>query len=162
MASAATLWPCVADAGGSETIDKDPWLQSNPWGSFTATTRPPVAADSSEGLRQLETKVTQAVLSHLPSQSSAMERDDVPNKVQALEGQLQYLLSKQAQLEAHVHETATSQSNQLASMQCQINTQTQQLHGHMEAQQQNTAAMFESQMSQIRALMAKKPRAENE
>eukprot|EP00435_Cladocopium_sp_Y103_P008506 s2756_g2.t1 len=163
IASAATLALC----GGQQTDTKDPWINSDPWGGYQATTaRHPVAPEATEGLRQLETKLEnklkKAVLDSIPSSSSAMERDDVPDRVYQLESQMSQLLGRQQQLEAQVSETAAAQASQIASVQGQLQTQHQLLHGHIESSQQNIAAMFESQMAQIRTLMAKRPRDEQE
>ena len=61
-----------------------------------------------------------------------------------------------------MQEQAAAQTTQLAAMQHQMTSHGQQLHGHMEAQQQNIAALFEAQMNQIRALMSKRTREEHE
>ena len=47
-------------------------------------------------------------------------------------------------------------------MQAQLNTQGQQLHGHMENQNQAIQSMSAQQMEQIRGLLSKRPREENE
>ena len=159
VASADTLALC---GNAAQDGSKDPWLNSDPWGGFKATTQAPVAADATDGLKQLEAKVTQAVLSSLPAPSTQMERDDLPDRMLMLENQMQSIIQKNVQMEAQMQEQAAAQTTQLAAMQHQMTSHGQQLHGHMEAQQQNIAALFEAQMNQIRALMSKRTREEHE
>jgi hypothetical protein len=45
-------------------------------------------------------------------------------------------------------------------LQGQVAAQAQQLHGHMENQNQTMQSLFEQQMQQIRGLLAKRPREE--
>eukprot|EP00435_Cladocopium_sp_Y103_P030791 s118_g7.t1 len=163
IASAATLALC----GGQSSDGKDPWINSDPWGGYQATTsRHPVVPEAADGLRQLETKLEnklkKAVLESIPGPSNLMERDDVPDRVFQLESQMTQLLGRQQQLETQAAETAQHQATQIAGIQGQLQTQHQLLHGHIESSQQNIAAMFESQMAQIRTLMAKRPRDEQE
>jgi len=120
-----------------------------------------VAADATAGLKQLEDKVTQAVLSCLPAQQVPMERDDLPDRMLMLEHQMQSIMQKNAQMETQLQEQAAAQTSQLATMQHQMAAHGQQLHGHMEAQQQNIAALL-AQMNQIRALMSKRSREDHE
>ena len=89
VASADTLALC-----GNNGTDgsKDPWLPSDPWGGFKATTHTLVAADATAGLKQLEDKVTQAVLSSLPAQQVPMERDDLPDRMLMLENQMHSIM----------------------------------------------------------------------
>eukprot|EP00435_Cladocopium_sp_Y103_P071966 s172_g38.t2 len=151
IASAATLALC----GGQSSDGKDPWINSDPWGGYQATTsRHPVVPEAADGLRQLETKLEnklkKAVLDSIPNPSNLMERDDVPDRVFQLESQMTQLLGRQQQLETQVTDTAQNQAAQIAGIQGQLQTQHQLLHGHIESSQQNIAAMFESQMAQIR------------
>ena len=74
---------------------------------------------------------------------------------------MQTLMQKHSTLESNVIETANRQSQQLASVQSQLQAQGSELRGHIETQQQNLQALFESQMSQIRGLL-KRPRDDNE
>eukprot|EP00435_Cladocopium_sp_Y103_P041072 s1577_g11.t1 len=163
IASAATLALC----GDQGQESKDPWISGDPWGGYQATTsRNPVVPVAAKGLRQLETslenRLKKAVLDSLPVQPTPMERDDVPDRVCQLESQISQLLGKHSQLETQVSEHAKAQAAQMASMQGQLQSQHQLLHGHIESSQQNIAAMFETQMAQIRSLMAKRPRDDQE
>ena len=83
--------------------------------------------------------------------------DDVPDRVQALEQQMATLAQKQAHLETSLTDHANRQSAQLAAVTAQVQNQGVELRGHIESQQQNLQAMFESQMFQIRSLL-KRPR----
>eukprot|EP00435_Cladocopium_sp_Y103_P039814 s309_g10.t1 len=101
IASAATLALC----GGQAPDTKDPWINSDFWGGYQATTsRNHVVPEASEGLRQLETtlenRLKKAVMESIPAQPVPMERDDVPDRVCHLESQLSQLLGKHSQLEA--------------------------------------------------------------
>lgn len=90
-----------------------------------------------------------------------MEVDDVPDRVQVLEQQMNTMMQKHAQLEATVTDHAARHTAQLGSVQHQLQTQGAELRGHIESQQQNLQALFESQMSQIRSLL-KRPREDHE
>eukprot|EP00435_Cladocopium_sp_Y103_P009772 s2658_g2.t1 len=163
IASAATLALC----GGQANEVKDPWINSDPWGGYQATTsRGHVVPEAAEGLRQLETtlenRLKKAVMDSIPAQTIPMERDDVPDRVCQLESQLTQLLGKHSQLEAQVAETAKAQATQIVGLQGQLQSQHQLLQGHIESSQQNIAAMFDAQMAQIRSLMAKRPRDDQE
>ena len=79
--------------------------------------------------------------------------DDTQDRIQSLESQMQTLMHKQASLEHSMQDTANRQSAQIASVQSQMQMQGNELRGHIESQQQNLQALFESQMSQIRSSM---------
>ena len=87
-----------------------------------------------------------------------MERDDLPDRLQALEGQVSVLMNKHTAMESQIHEFSGHHTQQLNSMQAQLNSQGQMLHGHIESQNHSIQALFEQQMSQIRNLLAKRPR----
>ena len=86
----------------------------------------------------------------------------MPDRMSLLEGQVQQLMVKQQGLEGHFSEFSAQQSQQMTAMQVQINNHGQQLHGHMENQNQVIQSMFAQQMDQIRGLLSKRPREEFE
>jgi len=157
VASAATLALCGAQSI-KQTSDTDPWSMKDPWGGFKPSTAVK-HADDTESMQQLERRVQNAVLAKLPA--PAME-DDLPERMSLLEGQVQQLMVKQQGLEGHFHEFSAQQGQQLSAMQVQINNHGQQLHGHMENQNQAIQSMFAQQMEQIRGLLSKRPRDELE
>jgi predicted nucleic acid-binding Zn-ribbon protein len=108
-----------------------------------------------EGILQMEERIQTAVLAKM---HTPMEQDDVPDRVHALEGQVQQLLVKQQGLENQLQEFNGHHTQQLASLQTQVTAQSQQIHGHLENQNQTIQSLFEQQMTQIRTLLAKRPR----
>ena len=123
----------------------DVWTtMPDPWANWNKGAGPAV----SDTIRQIEAKVETAVLAKLPG-SSRMEEDHVPDRISTLESQVQGLMQKQQTLEVQVTDNAAKHTTQLNALQSQI-------HGQAEATQQNMAAMFESQMAQIRSLLAKR------
>eukprot|EP00435_Cladocopium_sp_Y103_P060366 s2_g22.t1 len=158
VGSAATLSLC----GSSVSKTDDPWMKTpdqDPWGHYRPTHKPspaPASCPPTESMQQLEARIEQAVLSKL---GTSME-DDVPERMTALENQVQGLLSKQQTLETQFVDYSNSNTQQLNLMQSQIHSQSQQLHGQLESQNQSIQAMFQDQMSQIRGLLAKRPREE--
>ena len=157
VASAASLALCGAQPN-RQCADNDPWSTKDPRGGFKPST-PVTHAGTNESMMQLETRVQNAVLAKLPAQS--ME-DDMPDRMSLLEGQVQQLMVKQQGLEGHFSEFSAQQSQQMTAMQVQINNHGQQLHGHMENQNQVIQSMFAQQMDQIRGLLSKRPREEFE
>ena len=157
VGAASTLALCGANAKASEP---DPWAKHDPWGSWKPSTAVS-SAGPSDGLQQMETrihdKIQNAVMAKM---QTPMEQDDIPDRVHALEGQVQQLLSKQQGFENQLHEFSGQHTQQLQALQGQVNAQAQQLHGHMENQNQTIQSLFEQQMSQIRGLLAKRPREE--
>ncbi len=141
----------------------DPWTVQDPWQSYqpqraTHLTSVPAA---SESLKQLESKIEQAVLARMPAQQVvAMDQDDVPDRVEFLEKQVQTLMHKQQQLEVTVNDQHVQQSAQLSQLQGQLNAQGQQVSNQLASQQQSMQQMFEAQMQQIRNLLSKRPRTE--
>ena len=136
----------------------DPWLQTDPWKSYQPSggvQQMPV----NEGIRQMEDRIQSTVMSKL---SNNMEQDDLPDRIQVLESQMQHMMGKQTAMETQFHEFTGQQSAQLTTMQTQLNAQGQMIHGHIESQNQSIQAMFESQMAQIRNLLAKRPREDGE
>ena len=132
----------------------DPWNKGDPWGGYRPTGQKPTTGPT-EGILQMEERIQIAVLAKM---HSPMEQDDVPDRVHALEGQVQHLLAKQQGLETQMQEFNGHHSQQLAALQTQVNVQSQQLHGHLENQNQTIQSLFEQQMTQIRTLLAKRPR----
>ena len=157
VATMATIALC--NAQNAPTNGTDPWSTADPWGGYAPSTAS--QGDASAGLQQLESRIQQAVLASLPASNTQMEVDDMPDRVQVLEQQVQTMIHKHAQLEASFTDHSTRQSAQIASVQTQLQNQGLELRGHIESQQQNLQAMFESQMSQIRTLL-KRPRDDHE
>ena len=156
----ATLSLCGSSTG---SVSKDPWLVADPWQSYQGPRHEPTQhgiQDASESIRQLETKIEQAVLAKIPPQPVAMDQDDVQDRVGDLEKQVQVLMNRQQHLEASVQKHHVQQSAQLTQLQTQLNAQSQQVAGQLANQQQNMQQLFDSQMSQIRTLLSKRPRDE--
>ena len=148
----------LALRGGPNTTcrpEVDPWSKSDPWSGYRASNDTQAAAPASASLRQLETKLYDAIVEKLPT-SVAMD-DGVPDRLQMLEGQVQQLMTKQQHMEANMADYTQQHGQQMASLQTQLTAQGQQFHGQMESQSQSIAAMFESQMQQIRGLLSKRP-----
>ena len=157
VASASTLALCGTQPVKTHT-KVDPWNTKDPWGGFKPSTGP-TPMDATESMQQMETRVQNAVFARLPP---APMEDDIPERMSHLEGQVQHLMAKQQGLEAQFQDHSAQQGQQLSSMQAQLNTHGQQLHGHMENQNQAIQSMFAQQMEQIRGLLSKRPREENE
>ena len=163
LATTSTLTLC------GNTLKKqgqqDPWTIQDPWQSYQSQKMPSHAAsvpDASESLKQLESKIEQAVLARIPAQPVvSMEQDDVPDRVEFLEKQVQSLMHKQQQLEVTVNDQHVHQSAQLSQLQGQLNAQGQQVSNQLASQQQSMQQMFEAQMQQIRGLLSKRPRSED-
>lgn len=146
---------------------KDPWVIKDPWQSYQPTMGDNSWAksvpDSTESMKQLETKIEQSILAKMPAhQASPMEQDDVPDRVDVLEKQVQTLIHKQQLLETTVQDQHIHQSAQLTQLQGQINAQGQQVTSQLTSQQQQMQQMFEAQMNQIRTLLSKRPREDGE
>ena len=165
--SSVSLKPVAAPAtinlcgSGTRVCKDDPWLKADPWGQYVPVSAPSShqtgIAAAAESIHQLESKIESAVLAKLP-QCVAMDQDDVNDRVQELESRFNQLAHRQQQLETVVNEQGAQQSAQLGQMQTQLNAQGQQLAGHMETQQHQIQSMFEAQMAQIRGLLSKRPR----
>jgi hypothetical protein len=154
VGSAATLALCGKPADG-KSPESDPWAVHDPWRKYHPTA--PSVSGPSEGLQQIEDRIQSAVLAKL---QPPMEQDDIPDRVQALEGQVQHLIAKQQGLETQFQEHSSHHTQQLSALQGQVSAQAQQLHGHLENQNQTMQSLFEQQMQQIRGLLAKRPRDE--
>ena len=155
VGSADTLALCGTTAQ-AKTNDADPWAHQDPWRSYQKTQTLPAATGPTEGMQQIEERIQSAVLAKI---QQPME-DDIPDRVQALEGQVHQLLAKQQGLEVQFHEHSSQHSQQINALQNQVTAQAQQLHGHLENQNQNMQSLFEQQMQQIRGLLSKRPREE--
>ena len=153
VGSAATLALCGANAQ-TKAAESDPWATQDPWRSYHPVQPAQVATSPTEGMQQIEERIQTAVLAKM---QVPME-DDLPDRVQALEGQVHQLLAKQQGLEVQFHEHSSQHSQQINALQNQVTTQAQQLHGHLENQNQNMQSLFEQQMQQIRGLLSKRPR----
>ena len=151
VGSVATLALCEKQSATKSEVD--PWAFSDPWKQYQSSQ--PAASGPNVGLQQIEDRIQTAVLSKL---QQPMEQDDLPDRVQALEGQVQQLLGKQQGLEAQFHEHSAQHTQQISNLQGQVAAQSQQLHGHLENQNQTIQSLFEQQMQQIRGLLAKRPR----
>lgn len=154
VASAATLQLCGhAGKGGSSN---DPWMNgADPWQQPHVKSVEPTAA-----LQEFESKIEQAVLSKVPAQV-AQAATGQEARIATLETQVQQLIEHHQHLEGQVKESDARQTSQLTAMQAQLNhngQQFQQLQGAFHSQEQNIQAMLESQMSQIRGLLSKRPR----
>ena len=159
VASAATLALC----GSAPQSKEDPWSKQDPWQQYAPVSKPSAPAnavpDASESLQQLESRIQSAVLSRLPQ---AMEQDDVPDRLQLLEGQVQSLMQQHGKMETQFLEFSSQQTQTVSNLQNQLNVQAQQMHGQLEQQSQNIQAMFETQLSHIRGLLSKRPREDGE
>ena len=151
VGSATTLALCGTKTPAGP--EQDPWNKLDPWGGYKPTAVS--HATPSEGVKQLEARIQNAVLAKV---QPPMEQDDVPDRVHTLEGQVQHLLAKQQGFETQLQEFGTHHAQQFSALQGQVNAQSQQLHGHLENQNQTIQSLFEQQMTQIRTLLAKRPR----
>ena len=154
LGSAATLALCGKPVDGKQA-ENDPWVVNDPWKKYHPTG--PATAGPTEGLQQIEDRIQTAVLAKM---QPPMEQDDLPDRVQTLEGQVQHLLAKQQGLENQFQEHSSQHTQQITALQGQVTAQAQQLHGHLENQNQTMQSLFEQQMQQIRGLLAKRPRDE--
>ena len=154
-----TLSLCGNQPPGKPAPEVDPWSKHDPWRSYQATGINSAVNQDNESMQQLEHRIQSAVLAKLPA-AQPMEQDDVPDRIAALETQVQTLMTKHQGIESQFHEFSVQNNQQLTSMQTQINSQTQQIHGQLESQAQSIQALFESQMAQIRGLLSKRPREE--
>ena len=153
VGSAATLALCGTSASVTEA---DPWSHHDPWRRYQPAQSCQTATGPSEGMMQIEERVQNAVLAKM---QPPMEHD-LPDRVHALEDQVHQLLSKQHGLENQCHEFSGQHSQEIHALQTQVTAQAQQLHGHLENQNQTMQSLFEQQMQQIRGLLSKRPREE--
>ena len=156
IAAEATLTLCGNGTNTKPQSDADPWTKQDPWRTYQPTSSAKAASAETSSLHQLEQRVASAVIAKLPA--PAMEQDDIPERINSLESQVSQLIAKQNGLENQFGEFTQHNTHQLGTMQTQLNTQSQQIHGQLESQAQSIQAMFESQMAQIRGLLTKRPR----
>ena len=154
VGSASTLNLC---SPGQASVETDPWTASDPWGGYNKQRNGPAVTSASEGLQQLEERISSAVLAKIPQ---SMESDDVPERMSCLENQVKQLMNKHQVLEGQFTEFSAQSGKQFAIVQQQIQQQGQTFHGQLESQTQSVQAMFETQMQQIRNLLSKRPRDE--
>ena len=157
VGSATTLALCGAQ-GSNPAADADPWNKGDPWGGYKPLGNVSHPTAPAEGILQMEERIQTAVLAKM---HTPMERDDVPDRVHSLESQVQQLMVKQQSLEGQMQDFNGQHTQQLASLQTQVNAQAQQIHGHLENQNQTIQSLFEQQMTQIRTLLAKRPREDS-
>ena len=105
---------------------------------------------------QMQERIQQAVLANLPQPSPPDAA--TPQRLDALESQVQHLMAKQNTLESGFQDFTGSNALQMTQMRNQIDAQNQQIHGQLEHQAQSMQALFENQMQQIRTLLSKRPR----
>ena len=131
----------------------------DPWGGYSKTTKVQPVTSSSEGLQQLEERISSAVLARLPPN---METDDVPERMSNLETQVKQLMAKHQSLEGPsfhgVFHAEVASSLPLSSNRFSNRTDFPWTVGN---QTQSVQAMFEAQMHQIRNLLSKRTTDEN-
>ena len=162
VAAASTLELCGASRKSAPVEDvlqaHDPWKSWNPSGMQPQPTLLPNAADAlSQFEQRLEKSIMQKIAQNTPQE---MERDDVPDRLLDLENRVLTMATKQQEMEQSMHESSKQHANQITALQTQFTAHSQQIHGKIECLQQNTQALFEAQMSQIRSLLAKRPHSE--
>ena len=142
--------------GPQSTVDlcsgaqSDPWLLKDPW--TQAVRAVPLAAPNvCTQLQEIEERVEQSILQKLPAER--MDTDEHDTRIQVLEQQMQQLATRQQSLEGVVTEQHKQHTAQVQGLQTQVVTQ-------MEAQRSQMEHLFESQMSRLEAILAKKGRFE--
>ena len=153
VGSVSTLSLCGSSSSGGP--EQDPWLVADPWAPYQHKQVVPQSTSVTQGLKQLEDRIQNAVLAKIPT---AMDQDDVPERISTLEGQMQMLMSKHQSLESQVNEFSANSTQQFSLVQQQIHQQSQNFHGQFESHAQGIQAMFTQQMEQIRGLLSKRPR----
>ena len=153
VGSVSTLSLCGSSK--SAAAEQDPWLVADPWAPYQSRHVGSHATSANQGLKQLEDRIQNAVLAKIPT---AMDQDDVPERISTLEGQMQMLMSKHQTLENQVNEFSANSTQQFSLVQQQIHQQSQSFHGQFESHAQGIQAMFTQQMDQIRGLLSKRPR----
>ena len=157
VGSASTLSLC-GSASSQPAGEPDPWVTADPWGSYNKQRQLPASTPANAGLQQLEERLQSAILAKIPT---AMDQDDLPDRMSTLEGQVQLLMSKHHVLEGQMQDLTTTSTQNFAVVQQQIQQQSQSFHGQFESHAQGIQAMFTQQMEQIRGLLAKRPRDDN-
>eukprot|EP00435_Cladocopium_sp_Y103_P022302 s1286_g5.t1 len=126
VGSATTLSLC-GTAASDKSGECDPWSKHDPWSVFQPVTGKSHASTPSASMIQMEQRIQQAVMAKIP-QAAPME-DDLPDRLCALEHQVQGMLGRQQQMETQFSDFSQSHSKQLAQMHTQISNQTQHLQG---------------------------------
>ena len=162
VGGSATMALCQLDAAlASKPVD--PWLKFDPWqscvgGSVTAPGGPLV----DKQIQQLEDRIEQKVLAKVtpPPGDGDFDMDRtvadgaaVEARFQALESQMMQLSTRNQALEDKIESCSQSNDAQISQLQHQVAAQ-------FEAQRSEMQGLFSSQMNQIEALLAKKPRRE--
>ena len=143
--------------GPKSTVDlcsgaqSDPWLLKDPWTQAVRTVPLPAAPSVCTQLQEIEERVEQSILQKLPAEK--MDTDEHDTRIQLLEQQMQQLATRQQSLEGVVTEQHKQHTAQVQGLQSQVVTQ-------MEAQRSQMEHLFESQMSRLEAILAKKGRYE--
>ncbi len=157
--------------GSSETLDLcslqpskdvavDPWLLKDP--SSRLATNKPIKFDVDVGLQQVEERIEKSIMAKLPTQRQDMEVDGVSSsaadsaataRIQALETQVQQLATGHQRLEHRIDEAAKKSDAQICQLQHQMSAQ-------LEGQGARIEDLFRGQMTQLEALLSKKPRHE--
>eukprot|EP00438_Fugacium_kawagutii_P015341 Skav202559 [mRNA] locus=scaffold2177:27236:31978:+ [translate_table: standard] len=152
IASPTTLALC-GTATKHKEHKEDPWAHYDPWQKTIAEpTAPPT-----DSLKRIEQQIEHAVLARLPQ-----PQPDTADRLTHLETQMQTMMAKHTSLEKQVKDSEARQTGHIVAIQQQVNQQGQQLQGALEMQQQNMAAMFDAQMTQIRGLLRKRPNDETD
>ena len=86
----------------------------------------------------------------------------MPDRLTMLETQFQQMAHKQKHMETQFAEFSAPPNQQVQTLQTQVTAQAPQMHGQLEQQSQSIQAMFETQLSHIRGLLAKRPREDGE
>ena len=167
VASPATLSLCALDIQESKR-GPDPWLKADPWGYDASKaaagnhSQPEVALN----LQQIEDRIEQSLLAKLPKASTAMDVDQTSissdstaavvqhdARLNALESQVNRLLSGHQILEQRVDEGAKKTEAQLSQVQHQMSAK-------IEAQSSRIEDLFQCQMNRLESLLNKKARME--
>ena len=167
VASPATLSLCALDSAASSQRT-DPWLQADPWGGYDAskkTLNTSSQPDVALNLQQIEDRIEQSVLAKLPKPTMAMEVDENSvcsdstavalhdARINALESQVNRLLSSHQVLEQRVEEGTKQTEAQISQVQHQMSAQ-------LDAQSHKIEDLFQCQMNRLESLLSKKARME--
>ena len=90
-----------------KATETDPWAQHDPWRSYHPVQQAHAVTGPTEGMQQIEERIQTAVL----AKTQVPMEDDIPDRVQALEGQVHQLLAKQQGLEVQFTSTVASIRN---------------------------------------------------
>ena len=141
----ATVDLCTA-----QTLQRDPWLDRDPWQQAVKLTPAPVAAVANQ-LQELESRLEKTLLDKLPQ--DRMETDETENRIAVLEQQMQHLAHRHQALETTVTDNHKQNTAQVQSLQAQMLSQ-------MEVQRSQMAGMFDDQMQKLEMILSKRSRTE--